>query len=324
MDEIGGDPGAPPLAGGWHSLLDRGDRLLARLQEKFPLLDALPPSLTLSARGLLLAITGLVLLLLLPPLMMQLLRRTRMMQPNFRGDRIPNGFGLVIALWAGFMLWWSGRLLPATESPHRLYLLTVLGFGLLGLYDDLQGDRRTRGLRGHFRALLRERRVTTGLIKAVVGSILALWAGYMLHPGFLLPALYAAGLIALGANAINLLDVRPGRAGACFLLCGTLLLSLQLLRTTGPSVPPLLFVLIPAFVVWERDARATVMMGDTGSNLLGATLGLAAAQTFNLTMQGVLLALLIALHLLTERISLTRIIESNRLLRSMDRLTGLR
>ncbi|MCS6777660.1 MAG: hypothetical protein RMJ43_06895 [Chloroherpetonaceae bacterium] len=324
MNEIGGDPGASPLAGGWHSLLDRADRLTARLQEKLPLPDVLPSSVTLSARGLILAITGLVLLLVLPPIMAQVLRRTRMMQSNFRGDRIPNGFGLVIVLWAGFMLWWSGRLIPVTESAYRPYLLTVLGFGLLGLYDDLRGDQKTRGLLGHLRALFCERKVTTGLIKAAGGGIFALWIGHMLHTGSLLHTLCAAGLIALGANAINLLDVRPGRAGACFLLCGTGLLGAQIAQAASSPAPPLLFVLVPALIVWERDARATVMMGDTGSNLLGATLGLAAAQTFNLTVQGVLLTLLIALHLLTERVSLSRIIESNRCLRFLDRLTGLR
>jgi UDP-N-acetylmuramyl pentapeptide phosphotransferase/UDP-N-acetylglucosamine-1-phosphate transferase len=95
-------------------------------------------------------------------------------------------------------------------------------------------------------------------------------------------------------------------------------------QSDNPAIPPLLYVMLPALVVWERDARARVMLGDAGSNPLGAALGLAAAQVIPLLTQGLLLIALIALHLLAERVSLTKIIESNRLLRSLDRLTGVR
>lgn len=324
MDEIGGDPGAPPLSGGLMSLLDKGDLLLERVQSKIPYWEQAHFAPALSARGLLLAFVGLLLLLFLPPLMERLLRRFRHVQVNFRGDSIPQSFGLVILLWSGVMLWFSASLLPAMRETVLPYLVAIVGFGLLGLLDDVRGDKKIQGLRGHFRAALQERTITTGFVKAVSGGVLALWIGYHLFPYEVPRFLLAAALIALSANAVNLLDLRPGRAGAVFLLSAVLLVWAAFTQRDNPVIPPLLYVILPAFVVWERDARARVMLGDAGSNPLGATLGLATAQYLPLLVQVLLLFALIAMHLLAERLSLTKLIESNRILRSLDRLTGVR
>jgi UDP-N-acetylmuramyl pentapeptide phosphotransferase/UDP-N-acetylglucosamine-1-phosphate transferase len=324
MDEIGGDPGASPLSGGLMPLLDKGDRLLERIQNKIPLWDRLPFSPTLTSRGLLLACTGLLLLLLLPPLMERVLRKTGRVQRNFRGDVIPQSFGLVIVLWAGVMLGLAAWLLPGARDSFHLWLVAVVGIGLLGFADDIWGDSSTQGLRGHFRAALRERKITTGFIKAVGGGLLALWLGWRLYPASPLHLLLAAALIALAANAINLLDLRPGRAGAVFLLVAFAILYGIIRFGESAGIPPLLFVFVPALVVWERDARARVMLGDAGSNTLGAALGLALAQSASSRVQVAVLLLLIALHIIAERSSLTKLIEANRLLRSLDRLSGVR
>jgi UDP-N-acetylmuramyl pentapeptide phosphotransferase/UDP-N-acetylglucosamine-1-phosphate transferase len=163
------------------------------------------------------------------------------------------------------------------------------------------------------------------LVKAVGGALLALVLGWRLHGsdyGSLLPA---AALIALSANAINLLDLRPGRAGGVFLaVMLPLLLCAHFAEAFGIGPPLPLLVVLPALVVWERDARATVMMGDTGSNLLGGTLGLSLAVYTPQMVQTVALFLLVLLHIVAERVSLTRIIEGSPLLRTLDRLTGVR
>ncbi len=67
------------------------------------------------------------------------------------------------------------------------------------------------------------------------------------------------------------------------------------------------------------------MMGDTGSNLLGATLGLSlAAPPVNIPVRLTALLLLLALHILAERLSLTKLIEQKPFLQRLDRLTGVR
>ena len=325
MDEIGGDPGASPFSGGLLSILDYGDKLLVKASHKLPFLAKLFLRFPLSARGLLLALVGLLLLLLLPPLVAWGLRRAKRLDANFRGETIVQSYGLVPLLWAGGMLAFTGWLLPLRRPDCGNWWVAVVGFGVLGWIDDTWGDKRIKGLKGHFQAFFHERRVTTGFVKAVGGMVLALWLGFRLFPQAPLSLLLSAALIALSANAINLLDLRPGRAGGVFLLCSVLLLAFAFGSEGGRGgFPLLLLVVLPALVVWERDARAKVMMGDTGSNLLGAALGLATVQMVPVGLQGVALLGLLGLHLVAERVSLTKMIEGNRLLRFLDSLTGAR
>ena len=81
---------------------------------------------------------------------------------------------------------------------------------------------------------------------------------------------------------------------------------------------------LPTLASWRRDAAARVMLGDTGSNLLGAAIGLCAALYCGIGAQAALLTGLGALHIAAERLSLTRVIEATPLLRRLDRLTGVR
>ncbi|HZP83030.1 MAG TPA: hypothetical protein VFB21_15425 [Chthonomonadaceae bacterium] len=323
MDEIGGDPGARFGSGSLPDLLDMGDRLIARAGAKSPLLNRLLAHYPLTSRGLLLAFVGLLLLLVLPPLVVWLLRRFGHLQTNFRQERIPQSYGLVILLWTVPMLALAGMLFPAARPERWLWLWAVLGFGALGLSDDLWGDKRIKGLRGHFRAAFHQRTLTTGFVKAVGGGLLALWIGHLAEPENLPAALLAALLIALAANAINLLDLRPGRAGAVFLVASGLLLAYSVWNGAR-GVPSLLYVVLPTLPVYERDARAKVMLGDVGSNLLGACLGLGVATLLPVAAQLTVLLLLIGLHVVAECLSLTALIEKQPLLRALDRLTGER
>jgi hypothetical protein len=165
--------------------------------------------------------------------------------------------------------------------------------------------------------------MTTGLIKMVGGATLGFAIPWIaLHHSWPLSLLEGAG-IALCANAFNLLDLKPGRAGAVFLLIGACLVWLG--WSVAGNLPPLLYVLIPALVVDVLDARGLVMLGDTGSNLIGAALGLELViQLDNVASEAALVLLLVAFHILAERRSLSKIIESNRFLRTVDSWTGLR
>ncbi len=285
-----------------------------------------------------LALTGLVLLIALPPVVERALRHAGRVEANFRGERIPQSFGLVILLWSGLMLPIMAILFPAGRHTDLLWLCCVLGFGMLGWIDDVWGTKRIKGLKGHFQAALRERTFTTGFLKAVGGAMLALCLGcgvcvlsrvgvaHTALPQWNTAPLIAlnAALIALCANAVNLLDLRPGRAGGAFLLIGLPLWGASL-YVGAASAMPFALVLLPALVVWRLDSRARVMMGDTGSNLQGAALGLAlCAAWVPVAARVAALAGLLALHVLAERVSLTRLIADNRVLRTLDRLSGVR
>ncbi len=324
MDEIGGDPGAAFPGDGLQGLFDITDRLLGKIGQRIGWLGKLRYEGMLTAKGLFLGLIGLFLLLLLPPAVGWLLRRCGRIEANFRGDRIVQSYGLVILLWAGSLFALTGYVFAARRSEALQWLILTVGFGALGLIDDTWGDKKIKGLRGHFAALLYERKVTTGFMKAVGGAGLAFYIAYCVYPESGGRTLLAAALITLGANAVNLLDLRPGRAGAAFLLAAVAL-SFNFVYQGSAGAPPLLIIVIPTLIVWNRDAQAKVMLGDVGSNLLGASLGMATAARFvPFTFQIFALLILIALHLLAEKLSLSALIENNRFLNRLDRFTGVR
>ncbi len=182
---------------------------------------------------------------------------------NYLGRRIPGAVGLLIPLLA----------LPASQLGYialglgRPLAILVTGFAALGLLDDLFGHLgQARGLRGHLRALLRGH-LTTGAVKAIGGLAVALVIGY-LHSGVNVRALLDGLVIALSANAFNLLDLRPGRS-----LKGFFLLALPLLLWQPALLPILGPALAAALVLAPADFSGRVMLGDVGANTLGASGG---------------------------------------------------
>ena len=95
------------------------------------------------------------------------------------------------------------------------------GAAAFGGYDDLAGDGDRRGFRGHLGALA-QGEVTTGAVKLGGIGAAGLVAAAVLGGG---PADLAinAGLVAGGANLLNLFDLRPGRAIKVALASGALL-----------------------------------------------------------------------------------------------------
>ena len=237
-------------------------------------------------------------------------------RPNYRGEIIPVSVGVVFfivpaVLFAGALVLRPGAAYLALVPA---FLLATGGMAFLGLIDDLYGSRRASGLRGHLVRLLHGE-ITTGALKAIGGLAVAFLVSLATASGpeILLNML----IIALAANALNLLDLRPGRAGKGFLLAGGLLFM---------AAWPHPYLVFPAAVggallaYLPADLRARAMMGDTGANVLGVSLGVAAAWVLSPPAKIGLLVFLIGFHLFTERYSLTAIIDQNRLLRYIDRL----
>ncbi len=244
-------------------------------------------------------------------------------RPNFRGERIPAVAGLAFVLggvWVYAYEWLSDTFDP---KPAAAYLIVVLGFGALGMLDDLGGDRSVGGYQGHFRAL-REGRITTGAAKALGGGVVSLAAGFLLAYPSLWQWALASALIALSANTLNLLDLRPGRClfGFC---CGAATILATLLGHHAAGLGLLFYVaLAVALILYPQDAGGRVMLGDTGSNSFGATLGVAGALYFSPFWQGVVVALLVLFQAWCERHSLSQTIEAHPLLRRLDRKIGVR
>lgn len=262
---------------------------------------------------LFLSIIGYLLSLIMIPFLFQMLRDTGAVRPNYRGEEIPVGAGIFMPFVYCAIVVAMQRL----EIRWLVFLFGITYFGLLGLVDDLLGSRSSTGFKGHFASLMRGK-LTTGALKALGGGL-----GALLISSFASPhspwwqILTGALLIALAANTLNLFDLRPGRAIKVFFLWFLALIFVGWKSGNFSLLTPMAGC---ALAYAPHDLKARAMLGDTGSNMLGAALGMVSAWTLSFSAQVGVVVFLLALHLFTERYSLTAIIERNELLRFLDNL----
>lgn len=242
-------------------------------------------------------LTGALVTQLLP----MLLRALGLQRTNFSGHPIGSGGGVLFLLSVLPWFW-----LPAARAQWPA-VGAVVGFGLLGLLDDRWGTAEHKGLRGHLRGL-RSGRVTTGLVKAAGGGLLACTLAWLIRPSA--EAVVSAPVIALTANAFNLLDLRPLRALKAFWLLAVPLL------LPGPAVCVQIFGLSLPYARLEAQRR--VMLGDTGANALGALLGLTACLVLPPWAQCLCLAALVGLHAWAEKHSISAWIDARPWARALD------
>jgi UDP-GlcNAc:undecaprenyl-phosphate/decaprenyl-phosphate GlcNAc-1-phosphate transferase len=240
---------------------------------------------------------------------------------NYRGHELPVAAGLVIVLTAvlggaGYSLVerWHSRSVDELLRPATLAsaVTLALGFGFIGMLDDLIGGAETKGFRGHLGAL-RRRQATTGLIKLVFGVVLGtLMVGY--DSG---DAVRSGVLIAATANLANLFDRAPGRVIKVSMLGAVIvaLLGAPDWQLTGPMliVGAGVGLLLP-------DLRERCMLGDTGANVLGAAVGWGLVLAVREPGEWVALVVVVALNLASEFVSFTDVIQRVRPLRWLDLL----
>lgn len=210
---------------------------------------------------------------------------------------------------------------PAGAAAAAAVVGTVSG--LVGGYDDLAGARPDqagdKGLAGHLRAL-REGRVSAGAVKvAGIGAAAAVAAVLTRRgrgAGALVDGVLTAGLVAGTANLVNLLDLRPGRAGKAAALTAAATLG-------GPAGGLVAGPLGATLAVLPDDLGERVMLGDAGANAVGALLGLRLAAVPGRLRRVVLLTGIVGLTLASEKVSFTTVIEATPGLRELDRLGRL-
>jgi len=264
-------------------------------------------------------------LLILKPLK-QMLRRAGAVRVNFRQREVINMAGiLIVFVW--MLLMALVAVFPALikaidiNLPNGFVLslnvampLTaiIIGAGLFGLIDDLLGNRESTGFKGHIGELIKGR-LTTGGLKAIgITSVALLAAAFLSNNIF--EIIGNAALIALFVNTVNLLDLRPGRA-LKFYIPLQLLLAIAGIKTLGTSSAALLGI---ALVMIGPDLKEEVMLGDTGSNILGGVLGFCLAAIFEWNIKLPVIILLLVLQLLTEKFSISEVIERTPALRAID------
>jgi UDP-GlcNAc:undecaprenyl-phosphate GlcNAc-1-phosphate transferase len=209
--------------------------------------------------------------------------------------------------------------LDLLDPELRRWIVYVLGVALLGLLDDALGrgaaTDTARGWRGHARAVLGGR-FSTGAIKAVGALALAAYAASGRGQEGL-DYVRDLALLLLATNLFNLLDLRPGRAEKAFVL---LLAGLCLGAWTAEPLELLGVFIGPVVVVGVFTLRERAMLGDTGSNLIGALAGVAMLVALGEDGRWVALALVTALTIYGEFRSISSAVESIPPLRWIDSL----
>ena len=258
--------------------------------------------------------------LAIAPGMLRALGESRLAMENFRGARLPFPAGTVIvaaaALAAGPLA--ALQELGVADDVLRPELRTVavyaLGVAALGLLDDALGAA-PRGWRGHGAAVL-SGGISTGALKAAGSLGLALYAlsGRGHGDG---EYLLAAAVLVLTTNLFNLLDLRPGRSAKAFVLLGA---GLTIGAWDADPLWALGLFAGAAVVVGGFDLRERAMLGDTGSNLVGALAGLWLVLTLDSLGLAIALAVVLAITIYGEFRSISSLVERAPLLRQLDSL----
>jgi hypothetical protein len=252
------------------------------------------------------------------------LRDAGLVRENYRGARLAFPLGAVLATAALVTLaplaFLNDRAdLDLLAPDLRQWLPYLLGIAFLGFLDDALGRGEAvatpRGWRGHW-AALRSGSLSTGAIKAI--GALAL-AAYVVSGRGLESWRYLADilLLVLCTNLGNLLDLRPGRAEKVLALLAVGLClgawTFEPLELLGIFAGP---VLVGAWLTLGERA----MLGDTGSNLIGAIAGVWLLTVLGADARLAALAIVLALTVYGEIRSISATIDSVPPLRWLDSL----
>jgi len=255
-------------------------------------------------------------LVLTPPVLARLVEAGATRE-NYRGRLLPVPLGVVIvpaALVALVVLAPLERIGDADVFPDNfgLVLLFVPGVALLGLVDDMLAGAG-RGWRGHTGDVL-SGALSTGALKAVGTLGLALLVASSL-PGSNAEYLLAAAVLVLSTNVFNLLDLRPGRSVKAFVVLG---IGLTLSTQNTEALAAMGIFAGPLLVAGFYDMRERAMLGDTGSNAVGALAGLWIVLTLDTNGQLVALVILVLINIFGEFRSISSVIEKTPGLRHLD------
>ena len=259
------------------------------------------------------------------PLFKSMLVNGNVIRPNYKNEMIPVGMGIVFlpmiiinSIILGFVT--LNNIWFVSSSNYNLnivwllclalYIFSMMAMFFAGALDDLIGNRNVSGLKGHFKSLFKGE-LTTGGFKALFGGFVGLVVSVCISSS-IVDIIINTLIIALSTNLMNLFDLRPGRAIV-------IMIPIYITLTGYTKVFPLL-ILPNVLAYFNTDLKARGMMGDTGSNVLGISIGVLMALGYGIKVRLAWLVFLILMHLITEKFSLTKIIEKNRVLKFIDNL----
>lgn len=280
------------------------------------------------------------------------------LKKNYRGNLIPCSLGIIFAINLFVFYTFFGIILLSGIgefhfSPWQgislvIFSVLVLTIGIAGFWDDLHGNQNIKGFKGHISTLFREKEITSGLVKLIIGAVASMVCGYLIESSIFMYGSYNfnfsfkmlffvlldALVISLFINFFNLLDLRPLRLTKGFFVILFFLIfildvftkniSLLFLQWIHVYLMPLILSLI---VYLPVEIKENGMMGDSGSNLIGFIVGSGVvfvvslfSYPVNLYLKLALLFFLISFHIWCEFYSLSYLIEKNKILKFLDKL----
>lgn len=268
--------------------------------------------------------------LAIAPVLLRGLTEAGFVRSNYAGRDVPVPVGLLIPLAAFLALGVAAPLDRLVDDKILTgfglagAMIYIIGVCLLGVIDDLLGTpviednlgrKDPRGLRGHAKATL-SGGFSTGAAKAIGSLGLAAFAVGLIVPGqgeYLL----AIALVVVSTNLFNLLDLRPGRALKVFF---TLIAVLALTTwTLGPLWAMGAFIgALPVLAYYDLTEQG--MLGDTGSNAIGAIAGIWMILVLETKWQIIALVVVVLITLYGEFRSISQLIDRIAVLRFIDNL----
>ncbi|MFC1756194.1 phospho-N-acetylmuramoyl-pentapeptide-transferase [Patescibacteria group bacterium] len=199
----------------------------------------------------------------------------------------PTGGGILIVLVV-LLVFAALRYFSAYEidaDRFNLYLLGILIFGFIGLYDDLKKVFKFKGLalRVRHKFLIQ---MILGLVVAYFGVTKGLFfieipfLGYVVENQWLLLALSALTIVFM-SNAFNIIDGIDGLSSGSLLITLIPITIFVKHSTNNLSDLVLIFIIIGAVLayLYFNIKPARLFMGDTGALALGAVMGLLTLMT---------------------------------------------
>ncbi|WP_353892358.1 hypothetical protein PRVXH_001703 [Proteinivorax hydrogeniformans] len=249
-------------------------------------------------------IAGIVISTLFAKLVINFCYNSQKKIKNYRGQHLAVALGMLILL---SML--VGELIEvalfASNGLDLLFVYTAVF--LFGYIDDISNDKTNKGFKGHTKAFLKGN-LTSGFLKACgIPLILLIYI-----TRFSLLAIIEVIFLSMLVNLFNFLDLRPGRCQKVFIFS---FLPLTLLT----SNPQDYFILGVIMVTLYLDLTELSVLGDGGSNLLGA---LVALKVLNLPI-GIKLFIyfiVLVMTIIGEKYSYNRLISKSKLLSFIDQI----
>ncbi|WP_026689335.1 hypothetical protein [Alteribacter aurantiacus] len=229
---------------------------------------------------------------------------------NFSEKWVPYNFGMVLLLWITLEMIHPGLTVISIVDYGFLFCLWLIGW-----LDDRFGQAYPKGIKGHLYYCLSRYTLTTGLVKAVGGVVLAASYLLLLHrQGTVtqLEALFYMPLLILMPHVFNLLDTRPLRV-----MKVAMVVILVVLLVLGSL--PVLSGLIVLFVLWfKEEGHEKTMLGDNGAVLIGGYLVVTMVHAGSDLLVFIFSLICVGVTFLAERYSISKLIEEIKMLNRID------